>query len=206
LYRNEVPSILNKPPAALQLNRNVTDYDALYYTQAVKSVFAGRAFHAERGDLAAALTTAGLATGATVAGASGAGGAVVAAIVAVGALISNAVSIVNPAQRANALSEGSNMVLTAEGKYFQSLTGAGIKVVSRRELTQFGGTLIADVNSAISITNRLLMSTLPSLADLERLKSIQSSVPTSQLKPTDADRINREISDDNLKSPIASTP
>lgn len=192
LQRQEIPTILTKVPDTVQFNKQVTDYDVLVYTQGVKLVLTGRTFRAEQGDLAAALAMAGLSSGATIAGSTGAGGEIVAAIVAVGALLSNAVNTINPAQRANALSEGSNMVLAAEGKYFVTLTSNGIKKVSNRELTPYGAILLDNVNTAITVTNRLLMSTLPSLNDLEKLKPTQPP-ETPKTTPQDAARINSEV-------------
>lgn len=189
--RQEIPNILTKIPDTVQFNKQVTDYDVLVYTQGVKIVLSGRTFKAEQGDLAAALAMAGLSTGASIAGSTGAGGNVVAAIVAVGALLSNTVNIINPAQRANALSEGSNMVLTAEGKYFTTITAAGITKVSNRQLTPYGAILLSDVNASIAITNRLLMSTLPSIDDLNRLRHPQQP-QTPQVSREEAQKINSE--------------
>lgn len=186
----KIPNILVPPPADLKLNNRVSDWDVLYYAQAVKAVFQGRAFNAENGDLFAALSAAGLAGGASIASAGQASASVVATIVTVGALITNAAAMVNPALRATVLSEGIGLVLTAEGNYFVALTDAGIKRVSRAQLTPQGARFLADINASVAVTGRLLSGALPSLDDIKRL---QAQIP--QKAPVDsaiAAEVNKE--------------
>ena len=177
----QIPNVLVPPPPDIKLNSRVSDWDVLYYAQAVKSVFQGRAFNAENGDLFAVLSAAGLAGGASIAATGQASASVVATIVTVGALITNAAAMINPALRATVLSEGIGLVLTAEGNYFVALTDAGIKRISRAQLTPQGARFLADINAAIAVTGRLLSGALPSLDDIKRL---QAQIP--QKAPTNA--------------------
>jgi hypothetical protein len=187
----QIPGVLMPPPADLQLNKQVSDWDVLYYSHAIKMVFQGRAFNAEHGDLYAAFATGGLAGASSIAAAGQASGPVIATIVSVGALISNAASILNPAFRASVLTEGVGLVLTAEGNYFISLTDAGIKRISQKQLTPHGARFLADVNAAVAITGKLLTGSLPSVEDIKRL---QPSTPKpATANPTIAAEVNKEL-------------
>lgn len=169
------PNILT--PTEAVLKSTITDYDALTYAQGVKLVMAGRVSSLERGDLASTLATSGLASGAAIASAVGGPASAVAAIVAVGALISNISTTVNPAVRANALSEGNILVLQAESQYFLGIADAGITKISKRVITPWGARLVADINSAIAATNRTLIGLMPSASDISRISAAPVKAP-----------------------------
>ena len=184
-----LPGILTPAPAEVVLNPTVTDYDVLVYSNGTKLVLSGRVSNLERGDLALALTGSALASGGAIASASGASAAILAALTSVGATLSSLTAVVNPAIRANALSEGNNMVLDAESKYFLCIASAGITRISKSKLTPCGAQLLVGINSGIAATNRLLVGLMPSASDASRVQAAPAviSVPA----PT-VDAINRE--------------
>lgn len=184
-----LPGILDTPPASLTLNPTVTDYDGMVYSEGVKQVLSGRVMNLERGDLAIALTGSALASGAGIASASGASAGVMAALISVGSVLSSLTAVVNPAIRANALSEGNNMTLQAESRYLLCISGAGITTVSKTMLTPCGAQLIADINSAIAATNRILVGLIPTAIDAARA---QNPAPPPSVPASVVSAVNKE--------------
>lgn len=184
-----LPGVLTPPPASMALNPAITDYDGMVYAEGVKAVLAGRTTNLERGDLALALTGSALASGAGMASASGASAGVMAALISVGSMLGSLTAVVNPATRANALSEGNNATLRAESRYLLCISGAGITRVSKSILTPCGAQLIADVNSAIAATNRILVGLMPNVVDTSR---IQGANPSPAVPAPVVSAVNKE--------------
>lgn len=184
-----LPGILTPAPKAMKLRPTVTDYDAMVYSEGLKAVLAGRVSNLERGDLAIALTGSALSSGSGIAAATGATGGAIAALVSVASVISSLTAVVNPTIRANALSEGNIMVLQAESRYLLCITGSGVTRVSKLQLTPCGAQLVADANSAVAATNRLLQGLMATRTDAQRVQG-PSSAPT--VPKAAADAINKE--------------
>jgi len=170
------PSIfpqLQKPVEEL-VPRPISDADVLYFAEGIKSVYGGRSFAAQVTDVGGAVTMSGLSTGAMLANAGQASPTVISAVVAASAFLAQVFGIVDPATRANALSEGASLVRDAENEFILCMVNAGQGTPEKDKITPCGANLFVKTNAAVSTTERIIVGLLPKWSDLEELRS---SVP-----------------------------
>lgn len=185
---------LSKPPPTLTdilaqpavIEHPLSDLDALLFSDAIFKIYAGRSTKAQFTDIAGASTLAAVSTAAMAAASANASAITVSAIISAGTFLAQVLGIVDPATRANALTEGAALIREAQSEFVQCLIRTRRQSIPQKVITECGANLYSKTQASISATERIMVGMLPRVADFQKLMPTQPGQITTTV-PGQAD-------------------